>query len=180
MDPLPRPTPTVCRVLPPEWLHVPALPVGPVPPGAGSPRCYVCLERAGQRLRVDAHVRESEELCFRDDAVLVEDTLFVGAGHRVAVVDLCSRAVRDLELDAYFVDFHPLPDGVLAATGSSLYRIDRSGAIRWWARNLAVDGVRVQEVRDGEVRGEAEMDPPGGWRPFALALDTGRITTTGP
>lgn len=41
--------------------------------------------------------------------------------------------------------------------------------------DLGLEGVIVNSVEDGIVRGEGEWDPPGGWRPFSLRLDTGQF-----
>ncbi|WP_166881743.1 hypothetical protein [Massilia mucilaginosa] len=41
------------------------------------------------------------------------------------------------------------------------------------ARRIGADGVLIVDAVDGVLRGAGEWDPPGGWRDFTLALDTG-------
>lgn len=147
---------------------------GPVPTGQGTPRLYVCIEAGRERLRVDVYA-DPDEYCFRDDAALVGGTLFVGAGHRVITVDLSTREVRRRLLDGYFGYLYPLPDGVLVASGGSLYRIGLDGSLRWAALGIAVDGLLVHEIRDGLVLGDAEQDPPGGWEPFRVSIESGEV-----
>lgn len=39
--------------------------------------------------------------------------------------------------------------------------------------DLGIDGVLVTVIDNGVVGGEAELDPPGGWKPFRVDLETG-------
>lgn len=126
--------------------------LGPAPVGQGTPRCHVCVETGHERLRVDVYV-DRDDYCFRDEAMIDGGTLFAGVGHRVIVIDLATRNVCQHVLDGYFGYFTRLSDGVLAASGCSLYRIGLDGAQRWAATGLAVDGLLVHEVREGLVIG---------------------------
>jgi hypothetical protein len=47
-------------------------------------------------------------------------------------------------LDSYFGYFHAVPGGVLATTGSSLYRFAYDGTCSWVVADLGVDGVVVR------------------------------------
>jgi len=44
----------------------------------------------------------------------------------------------------------------------------------WRSDCLGIDGVMVDQVADGIIRGKGEWDPPGGWRPFQVRFATGR------
>lgn len=69
---------------------------------------------------------------------------------------------------------------VVAAVGirlgaSESLRFDGRGRLLWRRSELAVDGVIVRGVQDGLVFGDAEWDPPDGWEPFRLHLDSGVV-----
>lgn len=91
----------------------------------------------------------------------------------MSAVNLAERAVLEHELDSYFGYLYPIPAGVLVSSGSSLFRFGQDGRIVWLCRSLGVDGVVVHDVRDGVVVGAAELDPPGEWKPFRVALADG-------
>jgi hypothetical protein len=44
----------------------------------------------------------------------------------------------------------------------------------WKSDVLAIEGVIVQDVGPVVIRGEGEWDPPGGWKPFAIAVVDGK------
>ncbi len=47
-------------------------------------------------------------------------------------------------------------------------------AVRWIARDIAIDGIIWREQRGAHLLLDAEMDPPGGWVPVVLDAATGR------
>ena len=51
--------------------------------------------------------------------------------------------------------------------------LDEEGELLWTSPALGVDGVLVHSIDDGVIAGEGEWDPPGGWRPFRVALSSG-------
>lgn len=156
-----------------RWLREPALILRRVPSGHESPRCYVCVDAGRHRLRVDVYA-DSDHYCFRDEALVVGDTLFIGVGQKVAGVRMTSGEVFQRDLDCYFGYLYPLADGALVASGCSLYRLALDGTMRWSARDLAVDGLLVRDVRDGVIVVDAEQDPPGGWEELRVSLESGR------
>lgn len=116
-----------------------------------------------------------------DDAILWSDWVVVGTGDRVSFVSPSgSRAVtfRPGGACTYFGHFYPYADFLLAASGEGLCRFDRKATLLWRTARLAVDGVIVHRVEDGVIHGHAEQDPPGGWEPFAISLDNGRIISS--
>lgn len=64
---------------------------------------------------------------------------------------------------------------VLVASASELLRFDGAGQLLWRRSGLGIDGVVIHRVQDGEIFGDAEWDPPGGWKSFRLRLDSGEI-----
>jgi hypothetical protein len=77
-------------------------------------------------------------------------------------------APRTLRLRSYFVSLHRAADALYVASGEDVTRVDADGAVRWTSPQIAVDGVRIELLTDDLVSGEADEDPPGGWRPFQL------------
>jgi hypothetical protein len=45
----------------------------------------------------------------------------------------------------------------------------------WKTAILAVDGGIVNQPEPPIIRGEAELDPPGGWEPFAILATDGSV-----
>jgi hypothetical protein len=66
---------------------------------------------------------------------------------------------------------------LLVASGTELLCFDAQAKLRWQRQDLAVDGVVVQAVEDNKIFGKAEWDPPGGWHPFTLSLESGQDIT---
>ncbi|MEZ4301475.1 MAG: dual specificity protein phosphatase family protein [Polyangiaceae bacterium] len=165
--------PSIFRTLEEPWRSVTPVIAGRKSASGKEPHCHIGTHHRGARVRVEVHV-DPDEHCFREQAMLVGGALFIGAGSGLIFVDLATREVQYLHLDSYFGHLYRLDDGVLAASGRSLHRVGMDGRAQWTAADIACDGVLVHEIRDGVIHGEAEMDPPGGWQPFRLSLDSGR------
>jgi hypothetical protein len=126
-------------------------------------------------LRVDLY-GHSEEIFPFQDALVWYNRVFVGFGHRVYVIDLKKQSASEIYLGpllGYFGHFYASQDYLLVASGECLLRLAPDGTILWQTPNLGLDGVVVNSVEKGVIRGEGEWNPPGGWRPFALRLDSG-------
>jgi len=124
-----------------------------------------------------AHVPFREELVWEAAGVAV-----VGGGAAVYFLDLTSGALRH-RLDVPCLFGHlALDHGEAGVRGEALYVLGWTDAIaiapslqtRWWARNLAVDGVVFHETAGALIRLGVEMDPPGGWFEIEVEAATGR------
>ena len=49
------------------------------------------------------------------------------------------------------------------------------GSLLWTSEELGIDGVVVNDFDHDIIRGDGEWDPPGGWRPFAVNANNGKI-----
>jgi hypothetical protein len=115
------------------------------------------------------------------DVRCIDDAVFVGVGESLFVIRPLERTWDRIQFEDYFGSLYTSEDfglpassfGILVATGSALFSLTNTGILIWCARDLAVDGVQVSDVRDGLILGPAELDPPGGWQPFVLSLITG-------
>jgi hypothetical protein len=123
-------------------------------------------------LRLDLPFYPDECYAF-EEAVIWGGLLAVGRGHRVHLAALASREVRSIDLGSYFGSFHPLDGCLLAASAERVFRVGADGAVAWASGEVGLDGLVVVRVEDGVIEGEGEWDPPGGWRPFRLSLESG-------
>jgi hypothetical protein len=78
-----------------------------------------------------------------------------------------------LDLDDYFGHLYPLEHCLLVASSQRLFCVATDGIVKWSSRELGIDGVVVSRVWDAIIDGEGQWDPPGGWKPFRIRLDTG-------
>lgn len=125
-------------------------------------------------MRVDLY--RSNDECFAFEEVQSWcGWLVIGWGHRVFLVSLQTCAAAAVGLDAYFGHLYPGDNYLLVASAERLLRIDTDGKVRWQSGVLGIDGVVVDGVADGLISGRGEWDPPGGWRPFQVRLDSGEI-----
>jgi len=147
--------------------------VGPMPSRGGTPDVYVTVRVNGMPdLRVDVWAGESRSAF--EEVEIWHPWLVIGFGAHVHLVNLDSHEATAIDLGCYFGHLYPVGDALLVASAERLLRVERDGSVRWRSEALGVDGVLVDDVTGNLVTGRAEHDPPGGWRPFLLALDTGR------
>ena len=153
--------------------------LGGVPSGLGTADLFVTISDDDRPLlRVDLYGRSSSETFTFQDALVWHEHVFVGFGHRVYVIDPKKQSASEILLGAdvgYFGKFYASHDYLLAASGECLLRISPDGKVLWCASSLGLDGVEVTSVEDGTIQGQGEWDPPGGWKPFALRLDSGEL-----
>jgi hypothetical protein len=148
--------------------------LGQVPPGRGTPDRFVVVESDdGPLLRVDLY-RPSDECFAFEEVCLWSGFVVIGWGHQLSMVDLLTRAVLSVDLASYFGHMYPVEQYLLVASAESLFRIESDGSVLWRSDALGIDGVVVDQVAEGIVRGQGEWDPPGGWRPFEVNLGTGQ------
>jgi hypothetical protein len=60
------------------------------------------------------------------------------------------------------------------ASAEHVHRYDLPAGLRWRSPSVGVDGVVIDRVATGFIYGVGEYDPPGGWRPFVLDLESGQ------
>lgn len=154
-----------------EWLQLPPLRLGSVPPGLGTPNRYLTVLRDEYpALRVDLYVWEG----YFQGILFIDDRMFLGMGDVVYVVGVSDGAVATLGVDGYFGSFFRIDDGVLVASATRLHRLDATGNVLWESDPLGVDGVLVDRVEGDMVYGAGEWDSPGGWQDFRVSAENGR------
>lgn len=136
---------------------------------------------SGVRWRVDLFASVGQS-CYQDVRCIGE-LVYIGYGQQVAVFSPKTASLASHSLDGYFghvfttldLESPNLGSSVLVASASELLRFDGAGQLLWRRSGLGIDGVVIHRVQDGEIFGDAEWDPPGGWKSFRLRLDSGEI-----
>ena len=81
------------RTLDAAWFTLPSVRLGARTSGVGIPRCFVGVSEAGSpSWYLEAHSAPNHH-CFREEAAVVADTLFVGLGQQIHTVHLSTRTV---------------------------------------------------------------------------------------
>src|SRR5262245_31399466 len=159
------------NVAAPPWERVKSAPVGCTPTGLGTPNAYVLVENYGTPfIRVDVYGAED---CYAfEDVIVWREFVVIGFGSRVHMVNYQTQETITFELDSYFGHFYPGDEWLIIASGYRLLRVDPTGSVAWMTDMLGLDGVLVDSMDGNFICGQGEWDPPGGWRPFQVRLDT--------
>jgi hypothetical protein len=163
-----------------EWRDVPHISVGQASATGAEPVLSLGIIAGGtQTWRIDLH-RGLGDSCFQD-VRCVSSSVYIGFGQHVIVFESEHERVSLYPVDGYFghlyvaadLDTSESPFGLLAASASELIRFDDHGQLQWRRSGLGIDGVLVDSIGQGMVLGRGEWDPPGGWRPYRLHLNSG-------
>jgi hypothetical protein len=153
---------------------MPPLRLGKLPSGLGTADLFIMITDDDRPvLRVDLYAGESPAP-FKD-AIAWGQRVFVGYGNAVYVIDPQRQSSSMIILGSYFAAFCAAKECLLIASGEGLLRLSPRGEVMWRASELGIDGVLVKVIENSLVKGEGEWDPPGGWRPFVLRLDSGEL-----
>ena len=161
-----------------SWLAVPAIALGTVPTGLGTPDSFVTVAADGRpTVRLDLYVDHGKEIQFATQALEWHNLVIVGIGHRVHVVHIDSRKATSISLGEYFAGFFARENVLLITSASRVLRLAEDGSVLWQSPSVGIDGVVIQQTDRDKVYGKGEFDPPGGWRSFCLDLRTGLPAT---
>ena len=150
-----------------------SLQLGTVSAGLGTPDLCVLVNRDNQPcLRIDVYCG-CLECCAFSQNVIWKNSVIIGFGHKVHFVSLNDLESREIDLGYYFGHLYMSDDYLLAASGERLFRLSETGTIDWVTQQLGIDGVVVDAVESGIIYGQGEWDPPGGWEPYQVVLETG-------
>ncbi|WP_084088545.1 hypothetical protein [Andreprevotia lacus] len=107
----------------------------------------------------------------------------IGFSNALILIDPINRTSTSFQLDGYFSRIYPNTEetleeysrvfSFLVTSASELICISPSGTPAWRTEGLAIDGVVIHSIKNGLVHGSGEWDPPGGWQPFAIDLNSG-------
>ena len=146
--------------------------------GLGAPDRYV-LVREGENvvMRVELYRQRDEYHCF-EAAEIWQDFVVIGIGERVHLIHLKTREATEHCLGSYFVHLYPADSAVYVTSAERAFKIGPEGKVLWASDRLGIDGVLIHEINSTTVLGEGEWDPPGGWRPFTISAQTGKLART--
>jgi hypothetical protein len=166
----------------------------PSTPFGGSPAAGVAVALAGRKLEVleGEHALWTLELPehtrgnpFRDARCwTAASVVAVGAGQRVDFHAIATGAkVASIALgageggDGFGQLAFGVDDTLYVLGWRDVTAVAPSLAVRWVARDVAVDGIVWRDQQGPHLLLSAEMDPPGGWVDVILDVATGRRIT---
>lgn len=153
--------------------------LGQIPTGVGTADWFVTISDDDRPLlRVDVYGGWNLGFAAFKDAIVWRKHVFLGFGNGVYVIEPNLRSASKIDLGGtmrYFGAFYVGEDYLLAASAEALLRLAPDGSVLWKAPRLGLDGVVVHSIESGTIKGEGEWDPPGGWKPFVLQLDSGAL-----
>jgi hypothetical protein len=156
------------------WVALQPIRVGNVPKGADTPGVYVTVEQHGVPFaRVDAWPMSAGPFTQTETW---KNFVVLGWNDCVHLIDPRTREVTTVKCDGYFGHLYSAGDHLLIADASRLVCINERGERVWESDRLGIDGVVVDAVLDRVIVGQGEWDPPGGWRPFRVSLESGKAT----
>ena len=161
--------------IPGPWISIEPVRVGKLPAGLGTPDRYVVVEDGKKLLRIDVYLSRYECGGPFEEVAIWGEFVLIGCCEHVFLVPLHGGKVTTIELDGYFGHLWLHDDVLLVASQDRLFRLSRTGELIWTTGKLGIDGVVVDRLQDGIVYGQGEWDPPGGWKRFAIRLDSGEF-----
>ncbi|WP_347254833.1 hypothetical protein [Leminorella grimontii] len=122
------------------------------------------------------------EQCFKEIKVN-QSTVAILHGMHVHLFDVETHNVTSISLDDYVGNLYSIPDvysdelteNFIVTTFEYTFFINIKTGIKWRSEPCAVDGVLIHDIKENIIYGSGEWDPPGGWVPFTLDLNTGRF-----
>jgi len=164
----------------PPWTSLAPLLLCKIPTGLGTPDAYLLISRFGDpALRVDIYEDRAEEAHIFREVKLWHSYVAAGWGHRAYLINPANASANCFPTSSYFSGFAATDDVLLIVSGCGMTCIERDLTTRWVNDEIAADGIVITRIEHAEICGNAEHNPPGGWKQFRLSLATGqRIDNT--
>jgi hypothetical protein len=158
------------------WLSMEPVRIGRIPPGLGTPDMYVTVMDDNEPvIRIDVYGYHGEESYTFSDFVVWGGMVLVGYGHRLYMVRLDDISTLTFDLQGYFGSLHIEGDRLIVASESNLFRFEPDGTLLWKSDEVGLDGVVVEDIGTKTITGRGQWDPPGGWRPFTVNAENGKL-----
>ena len=107
-------------------------------------------------------------------AMIIDKILAVGFEEYFYMFDMSSKSnILNLKMEGYFGHLYFNEDLFYVADSAGIYCINKNTSIIWQNKNLAIDGVIINDFISNKILGSGQWDPPGGWRNFILDKQTG-------
>ena len=81
-----------------------------------------------------------------------------------------------IDFNGYFDEFKIFEEHLFVAYNSGIYCLTKYGQVKWHNSNVGLDGIIINDIKEGKIYGSEQVDPPDGWRDFVLNFDTGNRT----
>lgn len=161
------------------WSEVASIALGTTQGAVDISRRVGVSTALGPLLRIDIDMGGSHS-CFQA-TVCSNGLVAIGYGDSLFVVNPTAGTSATIPCNGYFGHLYtpgdfsgePQPFSFLCSSATDLISISPSGEVSWIAKDIALDGIVVTDVDTDTISGNAEWDPPGGWRPFKLWKATG-------
>jgi hypothetical protein len=155
------------------WSEMEPVRVGEVRETPTTADGVVIVEENGEpRMRIDIYGNTHSAFC---DTTIWKGLVVIGLDDKVHFVDVETRLANTVDLDSYFGHLYATDRFLLVASGERLFRFDERAELQWISDELGLDGVLVHDIDDDFISGDGEWDPPGGWKPFRVNVDSGRL-----
>lgn len=162
------------ETVPAPWHTVSAVQLDVPSSSQPEPDIYILVEKGGLPYRrIDAFGRWKASPFKK--ALLWNNFLAVGYEDQVHLIEPETQTIKNILCDEYFGDFWISNVGLLIATASNILCVGLAGQMLWSSHTVGIDGVIIDSIDNGIIKGQGEWDPPGGWRPFEIDQSTGKL-----
>jgi len=112
----------------------------------------------------------------KSEAIKFHRFIAVGLSGFFYLYDLSIQTfILFIDFNGYFEEFKIFEGHLLVAYNSGIYCLTKYGQIKWHNGNVGLDGIYINDIKEGKIYGREQVDPPDGWRDFVLDVDTGII-----
>ena len=110
----------------------------------------------------------------KQEAIKFDRFVAIGLSGYFYLYDLStSTIVLFIDFYGYFEEFKIYDQHLLMVYNSGIYCLTKYGTIKWHNSNIGLDGIHINQIREGKIYGDEQIDPPDGWKDFVLDFDTG-------
>ncbi len=157
-----------------SWIDLEPIRLGVVPETLATADVFVLVEENERpKMRIDVYCDFGAELHTFSDLITWQNFIVIGIGHRLYLVNRETHKTQTHLLGNYFGHLYTHNDFLYVASAERLFCLNVNGSLNWVSEELGIDGVVITDIGDEFIDGEGEWDPPGGWKPFRLKVDSG-------
>ena len=134
---------------------------------------YLAVKNNGREVYYEIRLQNVADV-FRE-AIQYNNIIIAGFGDSLYIFDTFTNTeILALPLDGYFGHLYLEAEELYVTNCSGVWCISLNGELKWYSKNLAVDGITINDFTIDEIHISAEIDPPGGWVPLILDRKTGQ------
>ena len=110
----------------------------------------------------------------KSEAIKFQRFVAVGLSGFFYLYDLSTETfILFIDFGGYFDEFKISEEHLFAAYNSGIYCLTKFGQIKWHNSDVGLDGIIINDIKEGRIYGSEQVDPPDGWRDFVLNFETG-------